>query len=184
MLELKEYSITNDIAGGEINYDKLQDEILNSGYVSGFIALHYLGNSDKFTVIGEEILDEASLDVLVNEHQLLSLQDLKNKRYQEIDNHTGELILAGFTFDSFVFSMSINAQINWSNFPNLPDSLFPLNIVSKYETIYVLALENKTNFYLSALNHKSTQLQSGGALKIQITNCTTEHDVNLIIDNR
>jgi len=109
---------------------------------------------------------------------------LKNHRYVEIDNRTAELINIGFTFDGHIFSMSLTAQINWSNFPNLPDQLFPLNVVDANESTYVLALANKLNFYFSALNYKNQFLQSGGVLKAEIKACTTAEEVNAIIDNR
>jgi hypothetical protein len=114
----------------------------------------------------------------------LTLEELKNYRYLEIDNRTQELIAEGFVFDGRRFSMSINAQINWSNFPNLPDQVFPLPIMDMDENLYILSLENKLNFYLAALNFKNAQLKSGSALKAQIKACTNKECVNSIIDNR
>jgi hypothetical protein len=114
----------------------------------------------------------------------MTLDELKNIRYTEIDIRTQQLILAGFPWDGLTFSMSTSAQINWSNFPNLPDALFPLPIMDITETLYMLALADKTNFYLSALNYKNTQLQSGSVLKAQIKACADEACVNAIIDNR
>lgn len=121
-----------------------------------------------------EVLDTSSM----------SLEELKNYRYQQIDNKTSELIAQGFVFDGHTFSMSTNAQINWSNFPNLPDELFPLNVMDIDEDIYSLALADKLNFYLGALNHKNTQLQSGSTLKAQIKAAVDIPAVNAIIDNR
>jgi len=115
---------------------------------------------------------------------IITLEELKEMRYAEIDLRTQELITQGFSFAGHTFSMSLTAQINWSNFPNLPDALFPLNVMDITENIYVLDLVNKTNFYLSALNYKNTQLQSGSLLKAQIHACTDEACVRAIIDNR
>jgi hypothetical protein len=112
------------------------------------------------------------------------LDFLKHARYTEIDTKTGQLITLGFPWDGHTFSMSVNAQINWSNFPNLPDGLFPLNVMDILEDVYILQLANKTNFYLTALNYKNTQLQSGSALKTQIKACADEACVNAVIDNR
>lgn len=121
-----------------------------------------------------EVLDTSSM----------SLEELKNYRYAEIDKKTSELITQGFTFDGHTFSMSTNAQINWSNFPNLPDGLFPLTVMDIMEEVYSLALADKLNFYLSALNYKNTQLQSGSVLKAQIKAAVDTAAVNAIIDNR
>lgn len=114
----------------------------------------------------------------------MTLEELKNVRYVEIDLRTQELIEVGFPWAGLTFSMSTSAQINWSNFPNLPDQLFPLPVMDITETLYMLDLANKTNFYLSALNYKNTQLQSGSILKAQIKACVDETCVNAIIDNR
>lgn len=114
----------------------------------------------------------------------LTLEELKVYRYTEIDNKTQKLIAQGFTFGGHTFSMSTNAQINWSNFPNLPDELFPLPVMDINEELYSLALADKLNFYLAALNYKNAQLQSGSVLKAQIKACTDAACVNSIIDNR
>lgn len=121
-----------------------------------------------------EVLDTSSM----------SLEELKNYRYAEIDKKTSELIAQGFTFDGRTFSMSTNAQINWSNFPNLPDGLFPLSINDINEDSYSLALADRLNFYLSALNYKNAQLQSGSALKAQVKAAVDVSGINAIIDNR
>jgi hypothetical protein len=114
----------------------------------------------------------------------MTLDELKDIRYAEIDMNTQYLISQGFPFDGHAFSMSITAQINWSNFPNLPDALFPLTIVDILEAPYVCSLANKMNFYYSALNAKNTWLQTGGILKAQIKACVDEACVTAIIDNR
>ena len=114
----------------------------------------------------------------------MTLEELKSYRCIEIDVRTQELIAQGFTFDGHTFSMSTNAQINWSNFPNLPDGLFPLTVMDKNDAVYVLALADKLNFYLSALNFKNTQLQSGSVLKGEVKAAIDAPAVNAIIDNR
>jgi len=115
----------------------------------------------------------------------LDLQGYKDYKNRQIDEKTGELISTGFTWDSLIFSMSSNAQINWSNIPNVPDSLFPLPVMTKDDkTVYNLALSNKMNFYLTALNFKNGYLQSGTSLKNQVEACTTDAEVEAIHDNR
>jgi len=114
----------------------------------------------------------------------MNIEELKDIRYNEIDQNTKYLISKGFVFGSNTFSLSLTAQINWSNILNIPDQLFPLNVIDKNENLFVLELSNKMNFYLSALNGKNQHLQSGGVLKNQIKSCLTEEEVHLIIDNR
>jgi hypothetical protein len=114
----------------------------------------------------------------------MELQELKDIRYYEIDVNTQQLIEKGFLFDGNTFSLSITAQINWSNLLNLQVQMFPLNVMDKYDNLYVLEYSNLHNFYYSALNGKNQYLQSGGVLKTQIKNAQTTEEVNLIIDNR
>jgi hypothetical protein len=115
----------------------------------------------------------------------MTLEELKHIRYTEIDMTTGILISQGFVFAGKTFSLSTNAQINWSNLPNLPDVVFPLAISTiNDEEIYELSLANKMNFYYSAVNGKNGPLQSGNALKAQITACVDEACVNSIVDTR
>jgi len=115
----------------------------------------------------------------------MTLQELKNLRYQEIDSTTSYLIAQGFTFAGYTFSMSVNAQINWSNLPNLPESVFPLHVSTlNDEEIYYLSFANKMNFYYTAVSGKNGPLQSGNDLKTLITACVDEACVNSIVDNR
>lgn len=114
----------------------------------------------------------------------MTLEELKEIRYNEIDINTQELISKGFIFDGHTFSLSITAQINWSNMLNVPDQMFPLNVIDKYDGLYILDLSNKVNFYYAALNGKNQHLQSGGLLKTQIRLSQTIEEVNSIIDNR
>ena len=114
----------------------------------------------------------------------MTLEELKKLRYLEIDSTTSYLIAEGFAFDGQTFSMSVNAQINWTNFPNLPDSLFPLTIIDIQEDPYICSLANKMNFYYTALNWKNQFLQSGGLLKAEIHACADEACVHAVVDNR
>jgi len=114
----------------------------------------------------------------------MTLDELKNIRYAEIDMNTQYLITQGFAFDGHTFSMSLTAQINWSNFPNIPDSLFPLTVIDIAEDPYVCTLANKMPFYYTALNEKNSLLQSGGVLKATIHACVDVACVNAVIDSR
>lgn len=114
----------------------------------------------------------------------MTLDELKEIRYTEIDMRTQEIIKEGFFFDGHTFSMSLNAQVNWSNFLNIPDNLFPFSVMDIFEHIYECSLANKSNFYYAALNWKNDALQSGALLKAEIKACIDEVCVNAIIDNR
>lgn len=100
-----------------------------------------------------------------------------------IDEETTNNIFKGFTFGGLVFSMSLTAQINWSNFPMLPSSAFPLTIMSKNDEEYALAEANKLLFYGTALAYKNGCLQAGNAKKILVKECTTINDVKTLADS-
>lgn len=114
----------------------------------------------------------------------MTLEELKSEKIDNIDFRTKQLINDGFNFDGHIFSLSVEAQINWSNMLNFPDQMFPLNVIDRDDNLYILDLSNKMNFYLSALNGKNMHLQSGGVLKTQVKNAQTIEEVELIIDNR
>lgn len=114
----------------------------------------------------------------------VDLNIAKEDKYSYVDKNTVDLISAGFPFDGLKFSMSITAQINWSNLLNLPDAMFPINVMSIDEQVYVLTLAEKINFYYTALNFKNGYLQSGSVLKGQIKAMNNIVDVENFVDPR
>lgn len=109
------------------------------------------------------------------------LSNYKEYAIYQVDRNTEKNISQGFTFNGLTFSLSITAQINWSNLFNIPNELFPLTISSKNDEIYSLALSDRQNFYLSALNTKNSALQSGTITKQQILACTNTDDIHTIL---
>jgi hypothetical protein len=105
---------------------------------------------------------------------------IKDRMITTIDAQTESNIRLGFTFDGLVFSMSDNAQINWSNFPNLPSQVFPLTVMSKNDEEYTLSEANKMNFYLTALGYKNACLQAGNTKKKVVKACTTIEELNAL----
>ena len=113
-----------------------------------------------------------------------TLEEFKDLKLYEIDKKTQGLIFKGFQYANLTWSLSITAQINWSNLLQLPDALFPLPIQAKDLTVYNLPLDERMNFYLTALNSKNLPLQSGHALKLQVQAMTTIDEINNFTDNR
>lgn len=97
-----------------------------------------------------------------------------------IDNHSQNKIFEGFIYDNKRFSLSLSAQINWSNLLFLPESFFPVNLSTKDDDVYSLTYVNVQDFYNAALNGKNTPLQEGNVLKQQVKNCTTKEELDLI----
>jgi hypothetical protein len=109
-----------------------------------------------------------------------SLEDYKKQLIDLQDKKTENLILSGFTFDNNLFSLSINAQINWSNLLNIPQVMFPLNLSTKDDNIYILSFNNVQNFYFTALSRKNECLQLGNIVKKRINECLTFEELDTI----
>jgi len=114
------------------------------------------------------------MERLSRSYDLTNIQDYKDYLYSEIDKKTEETIFSGFTFDGGLFSMSLSAQINWSNLFFIPDAMWPITVSHKDDTgTYQLTLANRANFYGSALLHKNNALQNGTTLKNTVKDAIT-----------
>jgi hypothetical protein len=109
-----------------------------------------------------------------------TLTDYKNYLIDLQDKKTEQLIYSGFTFDNNLFSLSINAQINWSNLLNIPQQMFPINLSTKDDNIYVLDFNNVQNFYFTALGRKNECLQLGNIIKKRINESLTIQELDTI----
>lgn len=131
------------------------------------------------------------LDININDgsHTDLSLDDYKKLRYAEIDARTGELISEGFTYQSKVFSLSQNAQINilaLDETRNDPALTYPINYntIDDMDSYDVVDATDLHSMYLTALSTKKGHIDSGTAIKTNIRNSLTKAEVDAIIDNR
>ena len=113
-----------------------------------------------------------------------NVDHVKKLLKDQVDNETANNIMAGFAFGGgvHIFSMSITAQINWSNFPFLPEVMFPLVVMDKNDVPYTLSFADKMNFWGAALTHKNTALQTGTIKKATIDACTTIEQLNTIAE--
>lgn len=106
-----------------------------------------------------------------------SISYLKQMVISNIDDSVQNEIFKGFEYDGKLFSMSLSAQINWSNILNIPDSLFPLNVTTKDDSNYILTLPNRQSFYYAYLGYKYTCLNKGNALKTALELLTNESEI-------
>ena len=118
-----------------------------------------------------------------------TLEQLKQYRYSEIDNRTGQLIDNGFSFAGNTFSLSQNAQINILALDvsrNDAAIIYPIEYNTLTDDVIVLVPDATTvhNMYLTALGTKKAVLDSGTVLKNQIRAAVDKAAVNVIIDNR
>lgn len=123
-----------------------------------------------------ELIEETIIEV--------PLQEAIDNKIKEIDNNTENLIYNGFEYNGLQFSLSTNAQINWSNLPNLPEFIFPLTVLSKNDDTYKLEYAEVMNFYLTAVNGKNMHLQSGNILKQELLKLKDSESVYNFKDDR
>ena len=148
--------------GKIINYRKATNEELSQGF-------------PEMIKISEDYVDD---------FQTESLEEAINFKKDLIDQKTQELIFKGFTFNNLRWSLSINAQINWNNLPQLPEIVFPLAIQDMNGVDYDLEFSQRMDFYYTAVAVKNSHLQSGNALKKQILQLTTIEEVISFLDPR
>lgn len=113
-----------------------------------------------------------------------TLEEAKEMKIAQIDSRTQELIFEGFSFAGLHWSLSINAQINLTNLPTMPEFAFPLNMQDMDGTAYVLSYEERMDFYYAAMAAKNTHLQSGNALKTQVSELTNIEEILNFVDPR
>jgi hypothetical protein len=188
---LKTYIISVDISDGSINNPKrLNNEINLSGFVDNFLNIVIDKKLDRLYVYGLSLTDESALDNLVLNHESETLDELKERRFSEIDKKTEDLIIEGFEYPASsgkIFSLSEHAQINILALDNTRDELtYPVHYTTKDELqeYDVVDSTDMHNMYLTALVTKKTHLDSGTSLKNQIVAAVDKNEVNLVVDNR
>lgn len=112
------------------------------------------------------------------------INEYKKSIIDKIDKISQNKIFEGFIFNNHKFSLSISAQINWNNLLFLPENMFPINLSTKDDDIYILTYQNVQSFYGAALNGKNQPLQEGNTLKQQLKSLNTREEINqFILDN-
>ncbi|MFA7287682.1 MAG: hypothetical protein WC055_02280 [Melioribacteraceae bacterium] len=133
---------------------------------------------------GNIMLDEFGtpiMEALSDVEVAISFIELQESMLSEVDSQTQSNIRLGFTFDGIVFSMSENAQLNWSNIPNIPKEAFPFEVSGKEDDVYLLSEANKMNFYMTAMSFKMSLLSAGTSKKKLIKACKTIEDLKKIV---
>lgn len=122
----------------------------------------------------------------------MTLEELKQHRYAQIDAKTGEFIGQGYDYpvaSGNVFSLSKNAQINLMGLDNSKDDpamVYPIiyNTINDEQTYSIPDASVLHDMYLRALGVKRSYLDSGTAIKDQIRAAANIAAVNAITDTR
>jgi len=150
---------------------------------------------DTLKVTFSEALDAADktiLDNLVSGHvpepDPSTLEQVKLDACAAVDRRTGELIAAGFTYDSTLFSLSEVAQINWVGLKVSDQNAmitYPFGVTTKDDSEYLIQnTSDLSDFFIAGVGVKIGHLQTGRALKVSIKAAVDEAAVAAVVDNR
>jgi hypothetical protein len=177
---LKEYNLI------DYNRLKLLSEISLSNSVFEFSNLEVTG--DTIQIYGQSILNESLLDSIISSHESITIEELRLDKIKEIDNKTQSLIKNGFIYDSYLFSLSEVAQINWLGiYQSAVSGLlsFPFPVTTKDDLEYLFNdVSDIQSFFLTGLGLKKYHIDSGRAIKQQIIDASTKEEIYNIEDTR
>ena len=114
------------------------------------------------------------------------LSDRKAERKGEVDLQSGALIFGGFTHSSKAFSLSANAQMNWTNvWADRANQTYPYEVSTANDEAYDFtdAAEIDT-FYHVGKTRLELVLGEGRQLKIDIDAAADQTALDAIVDTR
>lgn len=178
------YSVSQDIAAGVVNVEKLSSEISNSGLVVGFGGIIVRG--DEVLITGSDVTDQNALDALVSAHVAVTLDEQKVARKAAVDARTEELIAAGFVFDSRTFSLTDEWRGNWLSLYVLNSFVpqWPVPIPDIDGNFYDLAQAELNNFMAAGFQAAFNANLTGTTLKASINAATTQAELDAVVDSR
>lgn len=156
--------------------------------------VYHTGNSSVYMYYASyrsgDLTPDVDSGVWIKESlEALDLDQYKACRFKEIDARTFELISQGFTYQSLVFSLSQNAQINISGMHQSRDDVavtYPI-AYSTLDDLNHYNVEDSADLhvmYLTALGTKKAHVDSGTVLKDAIRDAVDADAVLAVIDNR
>lgn len=179
--------LSEDGSSVEITFD--DGKLISTKYPLTQEALS--GRLSEYLTVFQTWVDSGNTPSAYDAYDGLTLEEAKSKRIREVDSKTETLIESGFTYDGSSFSMSTNAQRNWSALgaANANGLLtFPLPISTVDEGSYSVADEPSLLAFLGAyLTYQTDPAQPLGAgrvIKTEIQACTTVAEVKAVQDNR
>jgi len=141
---------------------------------------------------GAHTIDSVSISIIAKDVEIndgtaksLSLANYKELRYKEIDNKTGNLISAGFSYDSKTFSLSGNAQTNWNVLKDDESEFtWPVDVTMLNNDTYSLTSANLSAFWTAAKDAVKGHLDSGRSLKKSVFDAADEATIDAVTDTR
>lgn len=116
-----------------------------------------------------------------------SLEDFKSQKCDAIDTRSQILINKGFTFNSLIFSLSLDAQIKWLGLlVGASQVTFPYTVptLDNLNTFAIPDIATVQTMYGTAMVTVGAILASGTALKAAVNSAMDIDSVNGIVDSR
>lgn len=184
---LKTYSILNDTASGEIDINKLSQELKDSNDINNYAGVTCVG--DNINLFGGSFADETGADSVVSSHEKYDLEEYKQLKYNAINIKTGSLILSGAVYDSATFSCNESAMITYEDILNdnvnaTGKYVYPLDLTTLDYNTYTLAEANVIAFTDAVRNHIKGHKDSGRALLKSVFDAVDKAGVDAVTDNR
>ena len=140
------------------------------------------------------VVEEVDTETLISNYvpNTFTLEEMKKCKCDSIDVRTKQLIADGFEFppeSGQYFSLSIPAQINFTNLDRLRDDpilTYPISVNTRDDDGVFEITDSATmrSFFLSGMGVAKGAPDSGTALKNQVRACTTKAEVEAIVDPR
>lgn len=113
---------------------------------------------------------------------------IKRRKLLAIDNKTQAIIARGFTYDDEKFSLSSNAQLNWSVLYGRcigGDLDFPYSVTTRNDDQYTFNDDVSFKAFCDqAVYAVGYQIEFGRQLKLAVQSCETKEQLNAIVDPR
>ena len=120
-----------------------------------------------------------------NEYVQDSVTVAKAKRTALVDFRTRKFVTQEFEFDDHTFSLSERAQHNLLVLQINKSTLsWPQELSTKDDQIYSLAESDVDAFVAAGLNKVNERLAAGRAIREAINACTTQEELDAVIDSR
>jgi hypothetical protein len=115
------------------------------------------------------------------------LKLLQEKRYEQIDFRTSEILEYGFTYDEHRFEHKLSDNVNYIDIMIMRDCLTypqPINTAVSGIKYNLVDSDAVIAFSSARCQYKQAVRATGYVLKVAISECTTIEQVNAIIDDR
>lgn len=123
---------------------------------------------------------EASLILTEAQQLAVNISIFKNN----VQVKTEALLVSGFTYNGKTFFLDKESSVKWLGLKEAQISEFPINIVSKEGQVQQLTALTVIDFYNAAFSRGRAIEEGGGVLKYQASLCTTQAQLDAIVDNR